>query len=87
MDFDLQSFLSEMRAEMHDGFKTSSAATASIADNLKAHQLEDASAIGETNVRLSQLEGLHASVRWVFRAIAGASIIAIVTALFRNFWR
>ena len=90
MDFDLQSFLSEMRAEMHEGFKASSAATTTIADDLKAHQIEDVTVAGETNVRLSALEGLHTSVRWVLRAVIGAGIVGFITIAFdvlRNHWR
>ena len=90
MEFDLQQFLSEMRAEMHEGFTSSAIVVKAVADQLTTHQLDDVTIQGETNVRLSRLEGLHSSVRWVLRATIGAGIVGFTAAafdFFRNHWR
>ena len=92
-DFNLQTFLSEMRAEQREslaelraeqreGFETITARAAHISDDLTDHELVDVRVAGEIATRLAALETLHGNVRWGIRSVIGAAIVAASTYIY-----
>ncbi len=95
-DFNLQTFLSEMRAEqrasldsldrqMEAGFATISERASRISDDLADHELVDVRVAGEIATRLAALETLHDNVKWGIRSVVGAAIVAASTYVYHLF--
>jgi len=83
--FNLQSFLSEMREEMNDGFTKIESRAAKIREDLVAHELQDTELAGATEARLKALEKSHNNLVWAMRTLAGAGLVGTVTMLFEAF--
>lgn len=77
-DFNIQQFLSDMRAETNEGFNTIRLRSEIIAANLVAHERADILVQVLVESRLKEIEKVAASVKWFVRV----GIVAIVTFLF-----
>lgn len=81
VQFNLQTFLSEMREEMHAGFARTEAATAQVRNDLAAHELVDVRTAAEHSAELKRLSGFQNSINWALKTIVGAVIVAAIGAL------
>lgn len=82
VNFNLQQFLSEMRSEMHEGFRVISVRAEHIAEDLATHKTEDIKMIALFDKRLTPLEGLRRDVRWIIATCIGAGLTSTVVLLF-----
>ena len=82
VNFNLQSFLADMRGEMLDGFDKVHAVAAQVRVDLVEHEKSDLTTEGEIRTRLVTLELLHNSVRWALRTFIAALVIAAVGFVF-----
>jgi len=93
VDFNIQQFLSEMRAEqqmahreiterVHDGFEALSSRATRIAEDLQDHERSDTIIAQAHIARLITVEDTVGAVKWLSKAALGAVIVGIVAFLF-----
>ncbi len=90
VNFNLQSFLSEMRGEMHDGFARLDATSTKVREDLVMHELEDVKFAEETKGQLASLHRLQDNVKWTLRAALGAAIsggVLLIINLIVSHWK
>lgn len=78
MDFNLQNFLSEMRAEQRDDNMTLTAKVdqgfQAVASSQKAHELSDQQMFSSFDKRLSTVENTRRTMRWLAGSITVAAL-------------
>ena len=82
VNFNLQQFLSEMRAEMLTGFDRLDATAIQVRQDLVEHEMADLQVGAEVNRKLDEISRFRASVLWTIRTIVAALIVAGVGFLF-----
>lgn len=82
VDFNLQSFLSEMRAEMRDGFSDLTSQANQITMNLNSHEKVDIAALAAVNQKLSAVESFNSAVVKVLWTLCGGVVLGVVGVVF-----
>ena len=94
VQFNLQRYLEDMRrdqaeahrelsSKMDSGFKAITERASQIAEDLQEHEQADLTASGVLSTRLSNLEALHNTVRWLGRTAVGALIAGAITLVYK----
>lgn len=76
VDFDLQQFLAEMRAEMHDGFDRLDAVASQVRTDLVSHEKADLMVSAEMGARLDEMQKFTSGFWWTLRTIIAALVVA-----------
>lgn len=85
VNFNLQSFLADMRNEMLDGFDRVHTVADTVRADLVSHEKLDLTIAAAVGARLTALEKLNDSVRWVLRTAVAALIVGVIGVLFAAF--
>jgi hypothetical protein len=85
VEFDIQTFLRDMRVEVSTGFASITERAEKIADALATHEKTDLVVQAALSGRLASVESMAANMKWFTRVGIGAFVVFVADLILHHY--